>query len=103
MLNLIGVWPGGGLCVLKADKLNGVWITSTFGLSNPDMPADVRSEDNRQGVDTDGRATTNSHRLVKKEHPPNPVPGRAGYGYELLVVTDQKDDWAIDVLQELVN
>jgi hypothetical protein len=102
MLNLIGAWPGGGLCELKADKLKGGWIAATFGLTNPDMPSLIRSVDNQQKGTPQG-PSTNGHVLVKKEHPPKPVPGRAGYGYELLVMTDQREGWALDILQWFAN
>jgi hypothetical protein len=42
MLNMTGVWPGGGLYVIPASKLGGdVWVYITFGLSNYDMPTGI--------------------------------------------------------------
>jgi len=42
LAHMTGVWPGGGLFVLEANKLGkDTWVYTTFGLSNPDMPTSV--------------------------------------------------------------
>ncbi len=42
MANLLGVWPGGGLMVIPATKLGpDVWVYTTFGFTNPDMPTTI--------------------------------------------------------------
>jgi hypothetical protein len=93
MLNMTGVWPGGGLVKLKSERLKNTWVYSTFGLTNSDMPTDVRS------VEIDAE----HFRVVPKEKPPKPVAGRAGYGYELIVLTKDEQDWALDILQWAVQ
>ena len=39
MLNMTGVWPGGGLFVIPADRLGkDLALYTTFGFTNTDMP-----------------------------------------------------------------
>ena len=87
--NLFGVWPGG--CLLQAPwTTQKLWVTSSFGLSNPDMPTPNKSEE--KSVQTkDGKTTTESV-LTKRE--PRPAPeGASGYGYEFIVLTKEREQW----------
>jgi hypothetical protein len=100
LMNLSGVWPGGCLIRLEATKLNGVWITSSFGLTNPDMPATTRTDEFGVEDTEDGRTYT--MRCVARE--PRDVPsGLAGYGYEILVVTRQQEEWPLMFLNWAVQ
>ena len=102
MANLFGVWPGGGLYVFQAPKLNNLWVYTSFGLTNPDMPSGVGIENHEIETDEHGRLAKSSSRLVKKDMPP-PIPGKPGYGYELVILTHQKEDWPLGLLQWGVN
>ncbi|MEJ0086670.1 MAG: suppressor of fused domain protein [Pseudomonadota bacterium] len=78
--HMTGVWPGGGLFVMRADKLGrDVWAYSTFGLSNVGMPAPV-------------------NRLAAA--PPDDA---AGYGFELMVVARENAEWPLWILQWATN
>lgn len=102
MANLFGVWPGGGLYVFQAPKLNNLWVYTSFGLTNFDLPSGVGVDNHQVETDEQGRLAKSSSRLVKKDTPP-PTLGRPGYGYELLVLTRQKEDWPLGLLQWGVN
>ena len=102
IMPLTGVWPGGGVFKLEAPKLDtGRWLYTTFGLSNPDMPTTVTtshvSVESEQGNPVSHRAT-----LAKKETVPS-YPDRPGYGYEIMVVTDEPADWPLAFLQWAVE
>jgi hypothetical protein len=76
------VWPGGGLFIIPAQKLQpGLWAYSTFGLSNPDMPSEMFR--------------------IKREAPADK--SRPGYGYEMLVVAAQNAEWPLKILQWAAN
>ena len=48
MIEMTGIWPGGGLFVIPADRVGpDVWAYTTFGLTNPDMPTTVTTSDAR--------------------------------------------------------
>jgi hypothetical protein len=102
MLNMTGVWPGGGLFVIPASKLGqNLAVYTTFGLTNPDMPTRVRMSD--FAVASDGaRATHAEGKLQQKQPSARPV-GAAGYGYEIFVVTARDQQWPLAFLQWAVN
>lgn len=103
MANMIGVWPGGGLYVLPAKKIDEkLWAYSTFGLSNPDMPAttmmtNVETEHNEYGHVSEVSGKIQNKEVVDTGK------GLAGYGYEMLVVTNENVEWPLWVLQWAVN
>jgi hypothetical protein len=102
MLNMTGVWPGGGLFVIPAPKLGaGLAVYTTFGFTNPDMPASSRMTDFKLGADGN-RATEASGRLQAKPAAPARA-GAAGYGYEIIVVAPAGADWPLNLLQWAVN
>jgi hypothetical protein len=43
LMNLTGVWPGGCLVQIHAAR-HQLWVSSSFGLTNADMPAETRIE-----------------------------------------------------------
>jgi hypothetical protein len=93
MANMIGVWPGGGLFEIPAKKLGpGLSMYTTFGFTNPDMPTSVRMA---QFASSPGAAQGT---LQAKTAAPK-VPGRAGYGYEIVVVADSGAEWPLGFLQ----
>jgi hypothetical protein len=98
-----GVWPGGGLLVIPATRIAaGLTVYTTFGLTNPDMPARTRARDIEQENDALGRLTTISLRLESRE-PAEAPPGAAGYGYELTVLTNEPGEWPLWILQWALN
>ena len=93
--NLMGVWPGGCLVQISASQLDGnPTVTATFGLTNPDMPTSVRSEDvvHEERTEGDKVLRSTSMRLVARD-PVSMPPGLAGYGYEAIVLTPDEADW----------
>lgn len=87
LLNLSGVWPGGGLFKIAAPRL-GLTVCSSFGLSNPDMPARTRSVDAKA-------AGTGVSMTLEARTPAWAPDGGAGYGYELLIATRGPADWPL--------
>ena len=103
MGNLFGVWPGGGLFAFPASKVGSdAWAYTTFGLTNPDMPAGVTASNVATETDAAGRVVQCSSTLQSKEKASTPAEA-AGYGYELLVLTCERADWPLWLLQWAVN
>jgi hypothetical protein len=101
--HLFGVWPGGGLFVVPARRLSAnLWIHTTFGLSNADMPTGVTASDVEVERDEKGRVGKTSTTLRSKT-PAQTSDGAAGYGYEIMVVTRDKCEWPLWFLQWAVN
>jgi hypothetical protein len=101
LMNLTGVWPGGCLVQIHAAR-HQLWVSSSFGLTNPDMPARTRTEQYAVEQDSQGRATRYSMRLVGR--PPRAVPADwAGYGYEILLLTREKGYWPLGFLNWAVQ
>jgi len=95
---LFGIWPGGGLFVIPAEKLGkGIWAYTSFGLSNVGMPtnasavADVKK-------DHLGRVIESNSALTRKT-PASAAAGAAGYGYELVLLARENAEWPLWVLQ----
>jgi hypothetical protein len=102
MLNMTGVWPGGGLFVIPENKLGqNLAVYTTFGFTNPDMPTRVRMSDFALASDA-ARATRAEGKLQQKKPSSGPV-GAAGYGYEIFVVTARDQRWPLAFLQWAVN
>jgi hypothetical protein len=99
MRSMAGVWPGGGLYVVPAPRIGAnLAVYTTSGLTNADMPTDVRMVGFK--LDADGKQVAG--RLRKKARAGQP-PGAAGYGYELMVIAPKGVDWPLMVLQWAVN
>lgn len=102
MLNMTGVWPGGGLFVIPARKLGADRsVYTTFGLTNPDMPTGTRMAD--FSLEHDGKRATRAGGTLQKKEPAPQRPGAAGYGYEIMVVASGGQEWPIGFLQWAVN
>ena len=102
MLNMTGVWPGGGLFVIPANQLGThLAVYTTFGLTNPDMPTRVRLSDFTLDSDA-ARATRAEGRLQPKPPAAKPA-GAAGYGSEIFIVTARNQQWPLAFLQWAVN
>lgn len=102
MLNMTGVWPGGGLFVLPATKIRaGFSVYTTFGLSNPDMPTGVQMQESR--LDPAGNRPGGFEGKLVKKVPVSGRPGAAGYGYEFIVVAPSGKQWPLNLLQWAVN
>ena len=102
MLSTSGVWPGGGLYAIPAAALGqGMTVYTTFGFTNPDMPASVRMVDFKLEPGDNG-AVRAGGRLEAKQPAPR-RPGAAGYGYEIMVVAQDGLDWPINLLQWAVH
>lgn len=101
--HLTGVWPGGGLFVLKADKLGpDAWVYTTFGLSNVGMPTPVALVANDTQSDVLGRVTSSESSLGKRTPAAAPA-GAAGYGFELMVLAHENAEWPLWILQWATN
>lgn len=65
--NLFGIWPGGGFYVIPADKIKkGLWVYSTFGFTNSDMPSTVTATEIEVEHDNQGRVISSSSKLEKE-------------------------------------
>ena len=103
MGNMIGVWPGGGLFVIPAKKISAdAWAYTTFGFTNPDMPASTTMSDVATETDNQGRVTSTTGTLQAKSKA-TAAEGAAGYGYELLVLTREEAEWPLWILQWTAN
>jgi len=101
--HMFGVWPGGGLFVIAANKIEtGCWAYSTFGFTNIDMPTSTKVS--KVSVETDdlGRTIQTAGRLEAKNRTIAPS-GAAGYGYELLVLARENEQWPLWILQWAAN
>lgn len=102
MLNMTGVWPGGGLYVIPAPGLGeDLSVYTTFGLTNPDMPTSVQLSDFE--LQSDGKRVTQAEVTLSKKKPAPTRAGFAGYGYEMLMVAQSNQQWPLDFLQWAVN
>jgi hypothetical protein len=90
-VSLTAVWPGGGLLQIPASKIAGRCVTTTFGLTNLDMPTRIRVDESRQtAVSFSASLAARTPRWI--------APELAGYGYELLVLTPAVESWPLRVL-----
>ena len=97
--NLFGVWPGGGFYVIPADKIKkGLWVYSTFGLTNTDMPASLTATDIEVKYNDQGRVVSSSSKLEKKSKAIS-ASGKAGYGYEVLMIAKENAEWPLWFMQ----
>jgi hypothetical protein len=101
LMNLTGVWPGGCLVQIESAR-HQIWVTSSFGLTNPDMPARTRPE--QFAVENNPDRSVRRYQSTLVGRPPRAVPaGRAGYGYEVLVFTRRKEQWPLMFLNWAVQ
>lgn len=94
MASLIGRWPGGGLYSLHNGD-HHIYITS--GLSNPDIPAlhaDTHVNHDEQGRVSQVKTTLTSDGNTLPEN---------GYGYEIMIVTEEDAEWPLAALQWAVH
>ena len=92
--NLFGIWPGGGFYVIPADKIKkGLWVYSTFGFTNSDMPSTVTATEIEVEHDNQGRVISSSSKLEKKSET-IPLSGKAGHGYEVLMIAKENAELA---------
>ncbi|QDE39474.1 hypothetical protein FIV34_09805 [Luteibacter pinisoli] len=97
--HLLGVWPGGGIFVVPADRLKpGARIYTTFGLSNPDMPTGVAATNISSTQDSQGRLAATQSTLREKSRTIAPA-GAAGYGYEIAVVASEDATWPLGIVE----
>lgn len=102
MLNMTGVWPGGGLYVIPAPKLGqNLSVYTTFGFTNSDMPTTVQVSD--FDLQSDGKRATQAGGTLSRKQPALKRAGFAGYGYEILMVTQSEQQWPLNFLQWAVN
>jgi hypothetical protein len=102
MLNMSGVWPGGGLYAIPAKRLGpDLAVYTTFGFTNSDMPTTLGVADFK--LDSDGKKATRAEGTLQKKQPVAKRPGAAGYGYEFIVVAQANQDWPLNLLQWAVN
>ncbi len=84
--NVSEVWPGGGICQLRAASLNNLGVCTTFGLSNVGTPVSM-------GIDASQPTDPADIPRFVPRTPREMPPGLAGYGYELIVLTPQVESW----------
>ncbi|HTD28939.1 MAG TPA: suppressor of fused domain protein, partial [Xanthomonadaceae bacterium] len=97
--HMMGVWPGGGLFVIPANVVQaGLWCYTTFGFSNPDMPATTTMTNVAVEHDALGRPVSTTGTLQGKPRATAPQ-GAAGYGYEFVVLAEENAQWPLWLLQ----
>ncbi|WLQ17073.1 suppressor of fused domain protein [Hahella aquimaris] len=101
--HMFGVWPGGGLYMIPANKLGeGMWVYTTFGFTNPDMPSGVAANNVEVETDEQGRVVSSAATLTRKDVAASSA-GVPGYGYEMLVIAREKAEWPLWFLQWTAN
>jgi len=100
LVNLMGLWPGGGLYQFEATRMGGLGVCTTWGLSNPEMPTRVRLA-HLEWTPGEGGPTFSGH-LAPRE-PCWVPPEWAGYGYEVLVLTPAPATWPLLTLSWLAQ
>lgn len=105
LVSLLGIWDDSALYSIEASRLGkDVWVYSTFGLSNSDMPAKVGITDPDAVLDDLGRVTGAAAAQALCVREPASAPnGAAGYGYELVVLARQDSAWPLHILNWAVN
>lgn len=105
MMDLSGVWPGGGLYAIPAQVAGEPgFIYATFGLSNPDMPTTVEMVDAHPTAgESNGQRTVGIAGKLQRKANPRPRTDRPGYGYELVVLTRENAEWPLWLLQWAVK
>lgn len=101
MMDLSGVWPGGGLYVIPT-KIGGEphFIYTSFGLTNPDMPTELEMVDAQHtSSDSNGSHTVGFAGTLRQKTKVRPRTERPGYGYELIVLAKENADWPLWLLQ----
>lgn len=102
ILNMTGVWPGGGLYIIPAPGLGqNLSVYTTFGFTNSDMPTTVQLSN--FDLQSDERRATQAGGTLSKKQPAPKRAGFAGYGYEILMVTQSNQQWPLNFLQWAVN
>jgi len=101
--HMFGVWPGGGLYVIPATVIGSdAFAHTTFGFTNPDMPATTSASNVEVERDELGRVTETSSRLQVKTKTAV-ADGKAGYGYEIMMMTHGYAEWPLWFLQWAAN
>lgn len=102
MLNMTGVWPGGGLYVIPAPGIGkNLSVYTTFGFTNSDMPTTVQLSN--FDLQSDGKRATQAGGTLSKKQPGPKRAGFAGYGYEILMIAQSNQQWPLNFLQWAVN
>ena len=87
--NLMVIWPGGCLYSIDASRQGGRGVCVTSGLSNFDMPTTVAARDQSvpAGGGIEGTLAPRTPAWVPR--------GRAGYGYEIAILTPRPESWPV--------
>jgi hypothetical protein len=100
--SLMSVWPG-CLVQVQADRLDGLTVSASFGLTDPGLPPSVevgRSTRERGGWPWRRREAT---RMLAPRRPDVAADGLAGLGFELVVLTVGRDFWPLLLLNWAVT
>jgi hypothetical protein len=92
LMNLSGVWPGGGIFQFAASKRQNLGICTSCGLSNVDMPTPVRLAQHER-TEQKGQPTFTSK--IEGRTPRWLPASQAGYGYELIILTPKPEAWPL--------
>jgi hypothetical protein len=100
LMNLMSIWPGGGIFPIEATKMRGMGVCISCGLSNYDMPTPVRLAKYERS-DNGGSPSFKSQ---LEPRTPRWVPtDLAGYGYEVMIVTPKPERWPLLPLSWLIQ
>jgi len=99
--NLTGIWPGGLLIQMFSRKLGGLWVTSSFGLTNPDMPTNRKSEYHK--INNSKEGTVSYLQTISARIPKEIDRALAGYGYEIAILTKEVGMWPFMFINTIVQ
>lgn len=99
MADLVGRWPGGGIYKIASTGNDGRprWVYVSSGLANPGIP--VLAGENSVTHDAEGRVAEIHGRL---QGDGGFLPAN-GFGYEILVISEEDADWPLALLQWAIN
>jgi hypothetical protein len=93
LINLTGVWPGGGLLQIVGERMGGIGISTSCGLTNVDMPTRLTVSDSEPPVKKGSTVSCTSKVAIRT--PRWIPPEHAGYGYEIMVLTPRPANWPL--------
>lgn len=99
MADMVGSWAGGGLYKISATNLeNNTFVYATSGLSNP-QPS-LKVQDSKVTYNEHGQIDEIQNKLVKNDVKQG---SNNGYGYELIVISNDDAYYPLAILQVLVR
>jgi hypothetical protein len=99
--SLMAVWPAGCLVQIDAERLDGISVSASFGLTDPDLPPDVLLGRPNRERGWPWRRKEPTRMLAPRAAPESGA--LAGYGFELAVLTVGRQFWPLLLLNWAVT